>query len=494
MNSKLVLGSLGSMLLLMTMAMALCLALGALLPTGPAHSNALALEGWLISMAITGFSGLALRLVARGTSLHTMLIKDAMGIVGLGWLVCSVFAALPYLFCEPRLTLTQAGFEAVSGLTTTGATVFTELEPLPKTILLWRSSTQWMGGMGILAVFVLVSARSGVSGKSLFHTESSMHAHEDMGTRMKAAARWLWTLYIALTLICGAGLWALGMTAFQAINHALTTASTGGFGTETASINGFSLSIQLWMTIFMFLCAVSFPLHLAFLRTRNWRTVTGHEELRTFAGLVLLVFLGIVAGRGITQGSVGPWGSATVETAFTVVSMATSSGFVVGNYDTWPTLCKGAILLVMVIGGCAGSTAGGLKAARVVLLVKILRAELEKAFRPNLVVSYRINGRPAPAGVTGQLLAVLTSAMIASTTGFYLLIALEPNISTSGCITAVITCLGNTGPAFSEFGPTDNFAGLKPASMILLSLLMILGRLEYVAVLVLLVGALWRRY
>ena len=481
--------------MLLAAAMGACLGLGYLLPHGSGQGVETVLGGWIVSLSITGVSGIVLLLVGRGTGKTPMLRRDAIGIVGIGWAVCSLFVALPYLFCEPKLPLAEAVFEGVSGLTTTGATVFADLTNLPATVLLWRSLTQWIGGMGILAMFVLVLSNLGASGKSLFQTESSAHAKEIVGTTMRQTVRSLWLLYVALTGVCFVGLWALDMNLFQALNHAMTTVATAGFGTENTSIDRFGIPTKVWIIAFMFLCGMSFPLYLALLRrNRDWGVLRRHEETWVFAAIVVGISSALVFNRALAGDFDNAWGRDAIDTVFNTVSIATTTGYSVGDYDAWPLLSKGLILLLMLVGGCAGSTAGGLKVGRLILWFKMLRAEVRRAYRPHQVVGLKINGRVVPEGTQGQLFIILTAAATCAVVSSYLLAVLEPGVSVEGCVAAAVACLCNIGPAFAEFGPTQNYSALSPPSMILLSVLMIVGRLEYIAVLVLLSRTLWKHY
>ncbi|MEM7386637.1 MAG: TrkH family potassium uptake protein [Verrucomicrobiota bacterium] len=495
MNYRLVFRAVGMMVLLLAVAMALSLVLGyALTPEAGRNSEGTSLKGWEISVSVTLIFGALLFFLGRPVGDQSILRKDAMGIVGIGWIVCSVFASLPYFFCDPGLKWAEALFEGVSGLTTTGATVFSDLAPVPKTVLLWRSMTQWLGGMGIIAMFVLISASLGGSGKNLFKNESSISANEILGASMRRTVRWLWGLYVSLTVICFSGLLFSDMSLFQAINHSLTTVATGGFGTENTSIDGFGLFTRSWIIAFMFLCGISFPLHLALVVKKDWKLLKTYEEAWVFALLVLVAGLAIFGLRSSHGDVSDPVVEEVVGTVFNVVAISTGTGYAVGDYDAWPVLAKGALLVLMVIGGCTGSTSGGLKVGRMIMLVKVLHGEVLKAFRPNLVLRFRLNGRDHPSGENGRLLALLGAAVLSGVLGSFLFIALEPDRSTFGCVSAVVSCLSNTGPAFAEFGPTQNYAGLGAPTMVLSAFLMVLGRLEYISLLVLFSWRLWKPF
>ena len=495
MNLHIVSRNIGFMLVLLAVAMGACLGLGYVLPPGAGHSAEKALNGWEISMAITTLSGIILIRAGRCAKEMRILRRDAVGIVGLGWFVCSAFGSLPYLLCEPGLGFAEAYFEAVSGLTTTGASVFSDLASLPETVLMWRSLTQWIGGLGILAMFVLILSGPGVSSRSLFGGESSANLSEFSGVPIRKTARSLWMLYTAFTIVCALGLWALGMTPFQAINHALTTTSTGGFGTEGDSLNGFGNPVRIWVIFFMVICGISFPLYLVMLGGgRDWKTLRSHDETRWFLLLIAAASAFLIIVRWLSGSLTGDPVSDFVETVFNVASISTTTGYAVGDYDTWPVLAKGVILFLMLIGGCAGSTSGGLKVSRMLLWFRMLRIEVRRAFRPNETVPLRLNGRTAPRGTRGQVFLILTSAAAVVAVASFVLAGLEPDLSVDGCASAVLSCACNVGPAFNEFGPAHNFGSLTPPSLVLLSLVMVLGRLEYVAVLALFSRTLWKRF
>lgn len=480
------------MLFILALAMMVCLILGYLLPPGRGHSDELALTGWEWSIGITCLIASLLVLAGRNNPNPNMLRRDIVVIVGLGWIITCLVTSLPYMFCEPKLSFPQSFFEAASGLTTTGASVFDDLASLPETIIFWRSLTQWIGGMGILAMFVFVSTQSGVSRKGLHRTEASMRSNAEIGTTMRETAKLLWFYYIILTVLCAVGLWMMDLTLFQAINYSMTTVSTGGFGTESGSVSDFGTPARLWITLFMFVCGISFPLQIVLLKRKN--KSHQNEEAWYFTGFILISFLFVLGMRYGLMENTGILSELVTDTLFNIVSVATSTGFVVGDYEGWPSLSKGIIVFLMVVGGCAGSTAGGLKVGRVILWFKIIGGEIHKVFRPNLVISYKLNGRKFPLENLGQLQLIFTSSIICMALGSFLLCAFELDKSVVGCVSAVISSVSNFGPAFGEYGPTHNFADTSESGMILLSILMILGRLEYTAILVLLSRHLWKRF
>ncbi len=494
MNLQIICKSVGILLLLLAAAMALCLGLSSVIPVSGEERSALELPGWAIAIGVTTCSGLVVFIAStlfkkEGMTGDLMLRREAIAFVGISWIICSIHAGLPYLFCEPRLSLDKALFEGVSGLSTTGATVFTGLEEVPKSILLWRSTTEWLGGMGILAMFILILSGIGASGRTLLGTESSLQSTDLSLANIRQTTRSLWLLYIAATVVCGIGLLVLGMTPFQALNHAMTTTATGGFGTESDSISSFNAAIKIWIMVFMLACAISFPLYIVMIRKRRWNPLRVHEETRWYLGMVALALIVVFFNQAIEK-----FDGEAIDVAFDIVSIATTTGYVAGDYDQWSYIGKEVIIVLMIIGGCSGSTSGGLKMSRIILWYRLGRAELTRAFRPQLVFPIKLNGQQVPDGTGGQLFLILSFAAFFTAAGTLIVRVLEPDISIFGCFSAVLASLFNIGPAFAEFGPTSNFADLSTPTTLLLPCLMILGRLEYIAVLVLFSRKLWKQY
>jgi trk system potassium uptake protein TrkH len=491
-NFFILLRSLGIMVLLLGGMMAGSVGMSAVIPSGESHNTGLDVHGWAISLGLTLFMGIGFlcssaRLAKKSKRGDLMRRKEAMALVGVGWLVCSLVTALPYLFCEPNVAIHVAVFEATSGLTTTGATIFADVEALPKSILMWRSATQWLGGMGILAIFVIVLSGSGTSGRMLVGSESSL-AGSDLASLRQTMKR-MWLLYLGFTVVSALALWATGLTPFQAVNHALTLVSTAGFGTENDSVTGFGTGTKVVMLIFMLICGVSFPLYLSMFR-KSWRNLWRRfEEVWWFfgilgTGLLSLVIFHLVSGTGVP----------IFEVVFDMVSVATTTGYVSGNYDHWGHFGKSVLVVLMIVGGCSGSTAGGLKVGRIVLTARFVIAELRASFRPQELKQVRLGGRLLDVAGQGQLFLVIAMFGFFLIGGTLVMSSLEPETSFIGSLSAVLSCLSNVGPAFAEFGPRDNFAHLEPTGALVLSVLMILGRLEYLAVLVLFSRRLWRKY
>ncbi len=448
-----------------------------------------------ISTGITMGTGLVMYLSGLGCP-NEVLRREAIVIVGLSWVQAGLFGALPYTLSTPGLDPVGAFFESVSGFTTTGASVMREVEAFPRPILLWRSVTQWLGGIGILVVFVAVLSFLGVGSRSLVQQESSLNISASGISRIRDLAASLLKVYLILSLLCYLGLLFFGMGHFDAVCHAMATIATGGFSTKNLSIAHFqSPAIEIWLTFFMFLSAIGFMFYI-FVANRRWSRVRAEEEGRYYlflvAGAGLLVYANLLLASGEAAGTDGA--ALFRETFFNVVSISSTTGFALTDYDRFPLFSRMLLILLMLIGGCAGSTAGGLKMNRVLLYAKISARELVRSFRPNQVFRIRLNGV-----VQDERVFLGTSFLIALgfvLTGFSLIAvsALEPTLDLFSVVGAVIGTLWNIGPGFGMVGPTGNFSSLHSTTHLLLAFLMILGRLEFFAILALFVPSLWRKY
>jgi len=478
------------MILLLGITMGLCVGLSLILPQDGRHGGDLELGGWLISLGVALGVGTVLWILGyvlrkKKTGGQVMRQREAIGLVGLGWVICSVVVSLPYCLCEPHVGFSFAFFEGVSALSTTGATIFPDVESLPPSILLWRSLTQWVGGMGILAMFVVVLSGASTSSKALIGAESSM-SNADMSSLRQ---RHLWVIYLIFTVVCGVGMKLLGLSTFQAVNHALTCVATAGFGTENASAAEFPVQVKSWMIVFMLIGGLTFPFYLSIQRMKFAELRSRYEEVFWFLGLLGLVCLILVFDR-----SFGSLDEEIVNVIFNVTSFATTTGYVASDYGSWSRLGVGLLVILAIVGGCAGSTAGGLKIGRIILWARYVHRGLQQTFRPKLVMPIRLNGRTVPDTVFGQLFLVLTLFGFFLIVGTVILQLLEPSQSLTGSLSAVLSCLCNLGPAFGEMGELDGFAQTSVASKFLFVLLMILGRLEYIALLVLFSRQLWKKY
>ncbi|MFD2256835.1 TrkH family potassium uptake protein [Luteolibacter algae] len=452
-----------------------------------------------LSAAITG--GFALLSIIPGitkTRHDTIPKREAIVIVGLGWILCSIFGGLPYLLCPPYMSPASAFFESASGFTTTGSSVMTVIEEWPRGILLWRATTQLLGGIGILVLFVALLSYIGVNSKSLFHNESSFRSGDLGLARIQDTAALLLRIYLGLVLLCGLGLRAMGMTWFNATCHAFTTISTGGLSPHSASIGyysdwGNSWLIELWLTFFMALGSLNFLIYIVILR-KNWQRVLKEEDARWFLGLCALVILLITCGR--TYNDDVPLVKSLRDSLFTVFSIASTTGFGTADYDQWPTWAKVLIACLMLMGGCAGSTSGGFKVGRLIVFAKSARNEIIRTFRPNQVFRVVVNGNPLDDSARARIMFFLTLYLMISIAATAVVGFLEAGtgISLESCAGTVLATISSIGPGFDAVGPTHNFADLREPTKVFLGWIMILGRLELFALLVLFVPTLWRKY
>ena len=492
MNFRLIAKILGLLLCLIGLSMAACAGFAAYemrTSPGPGRSGLLALA-W--STAITVAVGLAGMIAGRGTG-NEVLRREAMVIVGLGWLLSALAGALPYLLGEPRLSFAGAYFESMSGFTTTGSSVISDLDPWPRSLLLWRSVTQWLGGIGIVVLFVAVLSFLGVGSRSLMQHESSLNISDAAAVRIRDVAKKLLLVYLGLSAACAAGLWWLGMTPYEAINHAMAAISTGGFSTENKSLAHWdSLPMELWLTAFMFFGGVSFMLYI-FLFTGRWSRLRAEEEARYYLIFLATVCAAIGLNLHLTHEDTS-FLNGVRQAFFTVVSISTTTGFATEDYDQWPTFSRLLVLGLMAVGGCAGSTSGGVKMNRIILFTKISLQELVKSFRPNQVFRLRLNGATPDESVRLQTMIFISFAFCTCGVTALLVALMEPHLDLTSAFGAVLATLFNVGPGMGQLGPTDNFSSLHSGSLLLLSLVMAIGRLEFYAILVLFLPSLWRRY
>ncbi len=415
--------------------------------------------------------------------------RDGMVCVSIGWVLLSVFGCLPFLFSGEIPRFVDALFEIVSGFTTTGASVLSDVESVAKSILYWRSFSHWLGGMGVL-VFLLAVAPGDSQGKGFtMHLLRAESPGPDVGKlvpKMKQTAMILYLIYVVMTVINILFLLAGRMDPLEAVCTAFGTAGTGGFGVKNDSLASYSPYIQNVTTVFMILFGVNFSCYYLILM-RNILGVLKDEELRLYIGLILgsivLITLNIY-GRYETLGET------LRHAAFQVGSIITTTGYATADFDQWPTFSKSILMLLMITGACAGSTGGGLKCARVLLLFKNLRRNIRKLMNPRKVLVVRTAGRPVSETVVDNTHAYLAAYVTIIILGI-LLISLD-GFDTETNLTAVLSCFNNIGPGLGAVGPTCNFSIFSDFSTVVLTLVMLLGRLEIFPLLVLLSRSTWK--
>lgn len=496
MNFRILSKVLGLLLMLLSFSMLVC---GLFAQLDGVQAEGQAVSALLTSAGVTAVAAVILMVAGIG-KIERIPRREGVAIVGLGWILSTVFGALPFVLCPPHLHWSEAIFESASGFTTTGATVIGHLAEWPRGLLLWRAVSQWLGGIGILVLFVAVLSYLGVGSKSLFRNESSFQSGDASTARIRDTALTLLRIYLGMTVACLLGLKAMGLTWFNSVAHAMTTVATGGFSSHDNSIGHYSdwgngWLIEFWLSLFMILCSLNFLIFVVMVK-RRWERLKDQNDAGWFIGLVLVMAFGMAVGLSIDDRYSLSFLEALRGTWFTVVSLGSSSGFSTVDYELWPAWCEGLLATLMFIGGCSGSTAGGVKVSRVIVFLKSSAHEIIRAFRPNQVFRLIVNGNPIDADMRARTTSfvALFSMIVATSMVIVGILEAGTGISLETCLTAVFATLSNVGPGFGELGPTDNYAGLREPTMVFLSGLMILGRLELFAILVLFVPAAWRRY
>ena len=518
MNYRFVARQLGLLMVVMSVALAAAMIYELILVWGgdTDEGEAMAARALGISTAIAATLGGTIWLFTRKHDQDWALARrEAMLLVATSWVLGAALAALPFLLWaqigsphpdHPFRTFTGCYFEAMSGLTTTGATVLggenSRIGDLPKGLLLWRSITHWLGGLGIVVLFVAVLPMVGTSGKKMFSVESTADK-AGVRPRITETARVLWLIYLGLTIVCILLLVATGkMTWFESVNHAFSVMATGGLSTHDASIGGFdSIAVDLILITFMILAGVNFVLYFHLIH-RRWKVVMQDVELRIF--LILKFTVGIIiainligAGYTTTAGAEvdGGFFTSLRYGLFQTASLQTGTGFCTADYDAWPMLSVTLLMGLMFIGGSGGSTAGGLKVFRFWILLKVLFAALERAFRPNVVRPIKVGKNTIEDETKLAALVYFAMLIILTALGTMLTLLLEQGYSNCDVQTAAsasYASLCNVGPGLHRVGATQNYGWMQAGTLWVQSALMCLGRLEVYALLVLLVPRFWR--
>ncbi len=450
-------------------------------------------EDWkalLISGLITSGTGAFTWLLTRNQKDKELRSRDGYLVVTLGWLLMSFFGSLPYVLSGAIPTYPDAFFESMSGFTTTGATILVDIEAVSRGILFWRSLTQWIGGMGIIVLAVAILPILGIGGMQLFQSEAPGISPDKLKPRIRDTAKRLWIIYVIFTFSEMVLLMLGGMDFYDAINHSLTTMATGGFSPKNISIAFYeSPYLQYVITLFMFLAGTSFTLAYFMLKGK-FSKVWQNEEFRYYFGFVLLMSL-------ITTASIYAVSEVDIETAFRqaifqVVSIVSTTGYITADYTAWTPLLTLLFFLLMFAGASAGSTAGGIKVVRHVILIKNSILEMKRQIHPSAVVPVRYNGKAVTQDITFNILAFFIIYLNVFAIGTIIMALSGVDFLTA--MGAVATSLGNIGPGIGTVGPVDNFAHLSVAGKWVLSFLMLLGRLELFTVLLLFTPYFWSKY
>jgi trk system potassium uptake protein TrkH len=447
-------------------------------------------QAFLVSAVLTLAVGLAVSFSTRADLSGGLTVRQAFLLTPLAWTTVAFFASLPlYLseYAQLQDHFTNAFFEAMSGLTTTGATVIVGLGAAPPGVLLWRALLQWMGGIGIIATVIAILPALGVGGMQLFRTESSDRSEKVM-PRVREIATAIAMIYVALTVACGLAYWVAGMTPFDALAHALTTVSTAGFSTSDNSLGNWDSPAIHWIAIvFMLSGAIPFVLYVQLLRGE--RSLLRSRQVGSLLGLLALVVTALAAWLVLS----GRYGAADAlrHSAFNVVSVVTTTGYATTDYMLWGNGAVGLFFGLTFVGGCTGSTTGGMKIFRFEVMAILLRSQFLTLLYPRGVFSRRYGGRPLPDDVVGSVVVFFSLYFICYGALTIALMALDLDFLTSA--SAAVSALSNVGPGLGEtIGPAGNFSTLPNAAKWLMCFAMLLGRLELFTVLILFFPRFWR--
>ncbi|MCB0480657.1 MAG: TrkH family potassium uptake protein [Flavobacteriales bacterium] len=415
--------------------------------------------------------------------------RDGYLIVSAGWAILALTGSLPFIISGSIPNYTDAFFETISGYTTTGATILTDIEILPYSILFWRSITHWIGGMGIIVLTIAILPLLGIGGMQLFVAESPGVSADKLHPRIKETAKRLWAIYVLLTVTETVLLYFGGMSWFDAVNHAMSTISTGGFSTKNASVAHYDSSFIQWVIIvFMFIAGVNFTMTYFALKGK-FKKIRKNEELQFYA--FLTVSVGLFVSLAVFVNNPTNFEQSLRDGFFQVVAILTTTGFVTADYTIWSHFVTVIFFWLMFMGASAGSTSGGVKIVRHIILLKNSVLELKKLIHPSAIIPVKLNGKSVNTEIVFNVLSFFLIYLIIFMTGAAFLASLGIDFETA--IGASIGCLGNIGPGLGKVGPVYNYSFIPEVGKWFLSLLMLLGRLELFTVLILFTPFFWRK-
>ena len=478
MNFKLVFKVTGKALLVEAVAMVLPMLVGLLYRESPVP--------FLLAILVTAAVGGLLSLLPSDNKLFA---REGFFTVGLIWVLFGMSGALPFWFSGQFGSYVDCVFEAISGFTTTGASILTAIEGLPMGLLFWRSFTHWLGGMGVLVLTIALLPSLGARSAFLMQAESPGPVKSKLVPKTAQSSKILYGIYLALTLLQMLCLKLTGMPLYDSAVNAFATAGTGGFAVKNLSIAAYNNpAAEIVITVFMILFAVNFATYFLLL-CGKWKKDLKSDELIFFLSIVLAA--GLLIAVNIYGAHAEDFGTALRHSFFQVASIVSTTGFSTANFDIWPMLSRVLLVLLMFMGACAGSTGGGIKCTRVLLLFKNLRREIHKIIHPRSVHVVRLNGQAVEEPVLNTA-HIFLAAYLFILAGGALLVSLD-NFSFTTTTTAVISCLSNIGPGLDAVGPMGNFAAFSPLSKVVLSLCMVIGRIEIFPILVLFSKNAWKR-
>ncbi len=442
------------------------------------------------SFIITLITGFSLWLPVRNVR-RELRLRDGFVVVVLFWVGLGITGSLPFMLSDsPHMSVTDSMFESFSALTTTGATVITHIDDLPHAILFYRQFLQWLGGMGIIVLAVAILPMLGIGGLQLYRAETPGPMKDSKLTpRITETAKALWYIYLGLTVACGLAYWAAGMNSFDALGHAFTTVAIGGFSTHDASIGYYnSPLIESIAVLFMFISGLNFALHFVAARKGNITVYLHDEEAKAYATILLLIAL-ICTIYLYLHGTYNSFGEAFLSGLFQTVSIGTTTGFTTAQYSEWPSFLPVMLLFVSFIGGCSGSTGGGMKVVRVLLLVKQGHREILRLIHPNAQIPIKMGNKPMQSRVISAVWGFF--ALYIAAFSIMLLMMMATGLDQVTAFSAVAATINNLGPGLGEVGST--FATLHDPAKWISIFAMLLGRLEIFTLLVLFTPAFWRR-
>ncbi len=458
------------------------------------------LGAWIVSSAITWVTSIWILLAGRNAEKRVG-EREGYVIVGAVWVVYSLFGMLPFWLSGALPSITDAWYETMAGFTTTGSTVFTDVTAQTHSILLWRSLMQWVGGMGIIVLSVAILPMFGLGGMQLYSAEVTGVSYEKLSPRIADTAKHMWLTYIALTIAEGILLWICGMGKFDAVCHAMSTISTGGFSTRNTSIIEYSPAIQWIIAVFIFLSAINFTKLIYLFRGKPLNLIRD-EETRWYVGACVAATIFLAVGLFVHYTTliapVATWaqgmrfaGDALRTGFFTAVSTISSTGFVAADYMLWPPVLWMLVFFLMLTGGASGSTAGGIKWVRIGIFAKSALAEIKRRIHPNAVIPVRFNGRTLSEQTTSNVMAFMF---------FYFAIVMCAAICFCACgigfdesLGVAVSMIGNVGVSIGQYGPSGCYESFPAVAKWVATFVMLIGRLEIFTVLLLFSRALWRK-
>lgn len=444
---------------------------------------------FVFSFILTVFGGLVLWWPFRAIK-KSFRLREGVLIVVSFWIVLSLFGTLPFLITESisNLSFSNAFFESMSGLTTTGATVLSQLDDLPKSILFYRQQLQWLGGMGIIVLAVAVLPLLGVGGMELYHAESSGIAKDRLTPKLRNTAIALWKIYLSLTVLCALAYFFSGMSIFDAVSHSFSTVAIGGFSTHDSSIGYFnSIPIEMIAMFFMFLAGINFSLHFVAWNNRSLVDYIKDSEFKTYA-MVLLSASAIVIIALSLNSEYGSTSETIRHSLFQTISIATTTGFTSQNYSNWPAAIPVFLIMVSFIGACVGSTGGGIKVVRVLVMFRLGMKEIHKFIRPNAQVSIKLNNASINEKALVSVLGFFSLYAISFI--FIMMLLMFAGLDQVTAYSATAATMNNLGPGLGEVA--QNYGSLGETAKWILSFSMLIGRLEVLTIIAIFHRAFWR--